>query len=205
MVGRSAPLSLRPGLFASRSRGDDMSGDAEVWVSLFSGGKDSSWALYRALQEGLNVTQLVTVHPSPDSYMYHVPETRLTTLAAKSIGLPLIEIEPGNLGAQVATDSTRQGDSEVEPLERRLEQLQEEVSLAGVTAGAVESEYQTSRIRGLCDRLEIDLYAPLWQKDPVGLAESMLEAGFEIQIVAVAARGLDETWLGRTLDRSGFW
>ena len=178
-----------------------MSGDAEVWVSLFSGGKDSSWALYRALQEGLNVTQLVTVHPSPDSYMYHVPETRLTTLAAKSIGLPLIEIEPGDLGAQVATDSTRQGDSEVEPLERRLEQLQEEVSLAGVTAGAVESEYQTSRIRGLCDRLEIDLYAPLWQKDPVGLAESMLEAGFEIQIVAVAARGLDETWLGRTLDR----
>jgi len=58
------------------------------WVSLFSGGKDSSWALYRALEEGLDVGRLVTVHPEGDSYMYHVPATRLADLAAESIGIP---------------------------------------------------------------------------------------------------------------------
>jgi uncharacterized protein (TIGR00290 family) len=30
----------------------------------------------------------------------------------------------------------------------------------------------------------------------------MLEAGFEITIVRVAARGLDRSWLGRTLDEA---
>ena len=171
------------------------------WVSLFSGGKDSSWALYRALEEGLNVTRLLTVHPGDesDSYMYHVPETGLARLAAESIGIELVEIDPA-LDATLATDAAAQGDAEVEPLEAALRDLQAEIDLAGVTAGAVESEFQTSRIRAMCDRLGIDLFAPLWGHDPDELAQEMLEAGFEITVVQVAARGLDESWLGRTLD-----
>ncbi|MFB6219906.1 MAG: diphthine--ammonia ligase [Halolamina sp.] len=172
------------------------------WVSLFSGGKDSSWALYRAQQEGLDVGRLLTVHPAGDSYMYHTPATHLATLAAESIGLPLLEIEPDDFGAEDAVDSGAQGDAEVEPLEAALSDLAADpgFDLAGVTAGAVESEYQTSRIESLCDRLGIDLFAPLWQRDPGTLAEEMLDAGFEIRIIQVAAAGLDESWLGRRLD-----
>ena len=40
-----------------------------AWVSLFSGGKDSSWALYQALQAAHPGERLVTVHPAGDSYM----------------------------------------------------------------------------------------------------------------------------------------
>jgi ABC transporter with metal-binding/Fe-S-binding domain ATP-binding protein len=187
------------------------------WVSLFSGGKDSSWALYRALEEGLNVTRLLTVHPGDDSasYMYHVPETRLAALAAESVGLELVEVEVGTgldavdagtdgADAPTAVDSAARGDAEVEPLEAALRSLQGEVDLAGVTAGAVESEFQTSRIRAMCDRLGVDLFAPLWRRDPAELAREMLDAGFEITVVQVAARGLDESWLGRTLDAAAF-
>lgn len=172
------------------------------WVSLFSGGKDSSWACYRAQQEGLAVSRLLTVHPEGDSYMYHTPATHLASLAAESLDIPLVEVEPGDLGAETASDSTAQGDAEVEPLEAALCDLQADpdLDLAGVTAGAVESEYQTSRIQALCDRLDIGLFAPLWQRDPESLANEMLDAGFEIRIVQVAAAGLDESWLGRTLD-----
>ncbi|AUV81423.1 ATP-binding protein [Salinigranum rubrum] len=174
------------------------------WVSLFSGGKDSSWALYRALEEGLNVTRLLTVHPGDDSgsYMYHVPETGLASLAAESIGIDLVEVDPGDLAATTASDSAEQGDREVEPLEAALRELHGELDLVGVTAGAIESEFQTSRIRAMCERLGIDLFAPLWQRDPDELAEEMLAAGFEITIVQVAAHGLDESWLGRTLDET---
>ena len=178
----------------------DTDADAGAWASLFSGGKDSSWALYRALEEGLNVTRLVTVHPGGDSYMYHVPATDLATLAAESIGIDLLEIRPDDLGAETATDAGRQGDAELEPLEAALAELAGNGELTGVTAGAVESEFQTSRIEAMCDRLGIDLFAPLWQRDPETLAEEMLEAGFEIRIVQVAAAGLDESWLGRRLD-----
>ncbi len=168
------------------------------WVSLFSGGKDSSWALYRALEEGLDVGRLLTVHPEGDSYMYHVPATRLAELAAESIGIELIEVEPEDFGADDVPDSGAQGDAELEPMEAALSEL--DFELAGVTAGAVESEFQTSRIEGMCERLGCELFAPLWQEEPRALAEAMLDAGFEIKIIRVAAYGLDESWLGRTLD-----
>ncbi|WP_254767230.1 diphthine--ammonia ligase [Salinilacihabitans rarus] len=178
--------------------------DDGAWVSLFSGGKDSAWALYRAVERGLDVRRLVTVHPAGDSYMYHVPATDLTALAAESVGIPLVDVEPEDFDADAATDSGAQGDAELEPLEAALRDLDAELDggVAGVIAGAVESEYQTGRIEGMCERLGCDLFAPLWREDPRELATAMLEAGFEIVIVQVAAYGLDESWLGRTIDEA---
>lgn len=175
----------------------------DPWVSLFSGGKDSAWALHRAIEEGFPVERLVTVHPAGDSFMYHVPATELAELAAESIGIPLVDVRPADFEATADTDedSGERGDRELEPLEAALVELADELGgIGGVTAGAVESSYQTDRIRGMCDRLGADLFAPLWREDPRELADSMLDAGFEIRIVRVAAHGLDESWLGRTLD-----
>ncbi len=176
---------------------DDAAG---TWVALFSGGKDSSWALYRAMETGLPVSHLLTVHPSEDSYMYHVPETRLTGLAAEAVGVEHVEVTADDLEAPDATDATAQGDREVAPLERALRRLMAEEAIAGVTAGAVESEFQTSRIEALCDRLGVDMFAPLYGEDPEVLGRAMVDAGFEIRILAVAAGGLDESWLWRRLD-----
>jgi len=176
-----------------------MNGD---WVSLFSGGKDSSWALYQALAQDRSVSRLLTVHPTGDSYMYHTPATELAELAAESVGIDLVEISPADFGADDVDDAGVQGDIELEPMEAALREITDDdaVDLAGITAGAVESDFQTSRIQQMCNRLGIDLFAPLWQEDPVELAESMFDAGFEIRIVQVAAYGLDESWLGRRYD-----
>jgi diphthine-ammonia ligase len=171
------------------------------WIALFSGGKDSSWALYRALETGLPVSRLLTIHPSADSYMYHVPATDLARLAAESIGIELVEVESGVETTNV-TDSGAQGDAELAVLESALVDLDSEIGVDGIVAGAVESEFQTSRISAMAERLGVETYTPLWQRDPRSLAEAMIEAGFEIRIVQVAAGGLDESWLGRTLDRA---
>ena len=175
----------------------------DPWVSLFSGGKDSSLALYRALEADRPVERLVTVHPTGESFMYHVPATELAGLAAESIGIPLVDVQPENFDADAHSeeDSGARGDRELEPLEEALDGLADELDgIGGVTAGAVESSYQATRIEAMCDRLDAELFAPLWQADPRELAMAMLEAGFEITIVRVAAYGLDESWLGRTLD-----
>jgi len=182
---------------------DDEWNRTSPWVSLFSGGKDSSWALYRALEAGLPVERLLTVHPQGESFMYHTPATHLATLAAESVGIELVDVHPEDFEADADedTDSGERGDRELEPMERALESLREELGgLGGVTAGAIESEYQTSRIQEMADRLGCQLFAPLWQRSPRDLADAMLDAGFEIRIVQVAAYGLDESWLGRTLD-----
>lgn len=170
------------------------------WVSLFSGGKDSSWALYRALASGRDVSHLVTVHPTEGSYMYHVPGTHLAELAAESIGIPLVNVTAEDVDTAGPVDAAERGDKEVEPLEAALRDLATEIEIDGLVAGAVESEFQTSRIEGLAHRLDAELYAPLWQGDPTSLATSMLDAGFEIRFIAVAAAGLGPEWLGRTLN-----
>ena len=173
-----------------------------AWISLFSGGKDSSWALYRALQDDLPVERLLTVHPAGDSYMYHVPATELASLAAESIGIELVDVRPDDFEAEATVDAGEQGDAELAVLEDALRELDEELDegIAGVTVGAVESEFQNSRIQEMSDRLGIETFAPLWQRDPREIAAEMLAAGFEIKIIRVAAGGLDRPWLGRTLD-----
>lgn len=169
------------------------------WVSLFSGGKDSAGAYVRAREDGLSVEQLLTVRPEGDSYLYHVPATDLATLAAESMDRPLRTVDgvPGS-----GHDSGARGDREIEPLEAALRDLDAEDpgGVAGVTVGAIESEYQASRIRAMCDRLGIEMYAPFWRADPLELGQWFVDRGFEIVIVAVAAAGLDRSWLGRTLD-----
>jgi len=181
-----------------------MTEEGEFWVSLFSGGKDSSFALYRALERGIDVERLVTIHPEGDSYMYHVPATELATLAAESIGIQSIDVHPDDFDAESATDAGRQGDREVEPLAKALGELDDEVpgGIDGLVVGAVESEFQHRRVEGLSRDLDCELFAPLWQGEPRSLLEDMLAAGFEIVIVNVAAAGLDDSWLGRPLDEA---
>jgi ABC transporter with metal-binding/Fe-S-binding domain ATP-binding protein len=175
---------------------------AAPWVSLFSGGKDSAWALYRALELGHPVGTLLTVHPPKGSFLFHVPATGIATLAGESIGLPLREVEPEG-GVDASADSSEQGDRELEPVEAELRAYRDEQGgLGGVVAGAVASEYQEHRLEAMCDRLGAELFAPLWGADPLAAGREMVDAGFEIHVVQVAADGLDETWLGRRLDHA---
>ena len=178
--------------------------DAPAWVGLFSGGKDSSWAVHQALERGLPVRSLLTVHAPPASYMYHVPATRLCALAAEAMALPLVEVSYAGPDPAVATDAARQGDAELDAAEEALQRYDTDCGgcLAGVTAGAIASRFQTDRIRAMCDRLGIELFAPLWQRDPESLGRAMIDAGFDIRIIQVAAAGLDAKWLGRRLDHA---
>ncbi|WP_247728403.1 diphthine--ammonia ligase [Halovivax limisalsi] len=180
----------------TRSRGS--------WISLFSGGKDSSYALYRALERGRSVGRLLTVHPEGDSYMYHVPATDLAELAAESIGIEAVAVHPGELDADRASDASAQGDRELEPLESALAALDDDLDggIEGLIVGAVESDFQHRRISALCDRYGWECFAPLWNRPPRELAEEMLDAGFDIRVIQVAAGGLDRSWLGRRLDRA---
>ncbi|MDZ7730804.1 MAG: diphthine--ammonia ligase [Natrialbaceae archaeon] len=179
-----------------------MADGSGAWLSLFSGGKDSAWALYAALEQGRTVERLVTVHPPADSYLYHVPATELVSHASQSIGIPVSTIDADRFPALTTDDSTQRGAMELEPLESRLGEIADSMDrkLGGLVAGAVASEYQADLLEGICDRLGCDLDTPLWQADPRSAATAMLDAGFEIVIVAVAAAGLDQSWLGRRID-----
>jgi ABC transporter with metal-binding/Fe-S-binding domain ATP-binding protein len=155
-------------------------------AALISGGKDSSYAIFKALQEGHVVTDLVTIKPSnEDSYMFHSVNIHMTGLIAQACSIPLT--------SQV---SSGEKEKELDDLKKALAPLKVE----GVAVGAIESEYQASRVRRICDELGLVMYAPLWHKDPESLLFEMIEC-MDIIMIKVAAGGMDESWLGRRFDK----
>ena len=60
---------------------------------LFSGGKDSTMALYWCLQNAYTVKYLVSAFPAnPDSMLFHTSNIELVRLIAEAIGIELIEV-----------------------------------------------------------------------------------------------------------------
>ncbi|MEM3736493.1 MAG: TIGR00289 family protein [Candidatus Bathyarchaeia archaeon] len=159
-------------------------------MGLFSGGKDSTFALYEAQRLGHEISGLLTVIPQCwDSWMFHYPCIELTKLQAEAMGLPSIH---------VSTEGVKE--LELEDLKRALEELRCRLSFEAVVSGAIASEYQRSRIDRVCRELDLKSLNPLWHRDPEILLREMLENGFEIIFTAVAAQGLTADWLGRRLD-----
>lgn len=155
---------------------------------LFSGGKDSTFSTYVALNQGWDVRYLVTMLPSrEDSWMFHHPCTELTKLQAEAIGI-----------THIARTTSGEKEKELEDLTTALKEISGDVD--AVVSGAVASRYQKDRIDAVCKELGLRSICPLWGKDQLKLLQTEVEAGFEIIITAVAAEGFDESWLGRKLD-----
>src|SRR5512137_1054998 len=110
-------------------------------AALFSGGKDSVFAVYITQQFGWEVSHLVTLLPEKsDSWMFHSINIHLTEQLAKTLDIPL------------AKKSTK-GEKETELVD--LKHLLQDLEIDGVVSGAIASEYQRTRIEKICDELEI--------------------------------------------------
>jgi ABC transporter with metal-binding/Fe-S-binding domain ATP-binding protein len=158
-------------------------------VSLFSGGKDSTYALWCAELHGWDIEALVTVFPEkPDSWMFHYPALKCTALQAKAAGIPQVRVLTSGVKEQ-----------ELEALSVALGKLKESSGIDGIVSGAIASEYQRTRLDNICEKLGLRSFCPLWHKNQEQLVNEQINAGFEIIITACKALGLDEKWLGRRL------
>lgn len=155
-------------------------------AALFSGGKDSVFAIYIAEQYGWEITHLVSVYPeNKDSWMYHSVNIHLTKTLSEALSIPLL------------FQSTK-GEKEQEL--QSLKELLEPLEIDGVISGAIASEYQRTRVEQICHDLNLKSFTPLWHKDQNLLLKEMVQAGFIIKIVGVSADGLDQSYLGKTID-----
>src|SRR3989344_6654279 len=158
--------------------------------ALFSGGKDSTLAILMAKNLGYDISCLITLESkNKESYMFHTPSIKQTQTQAKAMKIPLISQE-----------TKGEKESELKDLEKAIKRAKEEYSIDGIVTGAVESVYQSSRIQRICDKLGLECFNPLWQKDPIELLEELIREKFEVIITSVAAYPLDEKWLSRKID-----
>ena len=156
---------------------------------LYSGGKDSTMAVYKAIEKGYYVEYLVTfISENPESYMFHVPNIHITELSSMAMGIPLIKVK--TLGLK---------EMELNDLKDVLIDLKDK-GVEAIFAGALASEYQKSRIDQLCSDIGLESNAPLWHRDPKESMEEIVDLGFEVIIISVSAEGLDESWLGKRID-----
>ncbi|MBI4399151.1 diphthine--ammonia ligase [Candidatus Micrarchaeota archaeon] len=156
---------------------------------LFSGGKDSTYSIAWALNQGWEVYTLISILPMENSYMFHHPNVNWCNLQAEAMQLPLIF-------GKSHGDKTQ----EIEDLKSLLSSLK----IDGIVSGAIASEYQKEQLDRITYELGIKNFAPLWHKKQEKLLEEMIEQGFEFIITAVSAEGLDEKWLGRLIDMQAY-
>ncbi|MFH1179858.1 MAG: diphthine--ammonia ligase [Candidatus Bathyarchaeota archaeon] len=154
-------------------------------ASLFSGGKDSVYAARRAQEKGETLAYLVSIHSlNPDSYMFHTVNIDITRLQAQAWGIPYIKSETKGIK-----------EKELDDLRETLAKL----DIDGVITGAIASKYQGDRIDKLCSMLGLYHIHPLWGMERETLLNEMLDADMKIIFSAVAAHGLDQSWLGEQL------
>jgi len=157
---------------------------------LFSGGKDSTYALHKALRREEVACLITIISKNKESYMFHTPNIDLTELQAKAIGLPLIKKE-----------TRGEKEEELRDLKEAIIRAKEEFSVEGIVTGAVESIYQATRIQRICDELGLWCFNPLWKKDQEELLRETLSHGFKTIISGVFAYPLNKEWLGREVDK----
>ncbi len=154
-------------------------------AALLSGGKDSVLALHVAHERGYDITHAVTMVPeADDSWMFHVPNLHVVPLQAESMEIPLVEVP-----------TSGEAESEVDDLEEALAEL----DVDAVVSGAVASEYQRTRIERVGHRLGLKTFTPLWHKSGEAILGTLIDARYEVRIIAVAADGFREEWLGRRI------
>ncbi len=157
-------------------------------AALLSGGKDSMYSMWKCMLEGHEIKYILSfVSENPDSYMFHVPNINLVSEIAKMLGIPHIEIK-----------TKGEKEKELEDIENALRNIV--VDIDGIVTGATASNYQKSRIDNICQKLGIKSLAPIWLAEPESTLRQMIDDGFEMIFVAVAAPPMDEKWLGRRID-----
>ncbi|NPE27197.1 diphthine--ammonia ligase [Methanococcoides sp. SA1] len=158
---------------------------------LFSGGKDSTLAAYMAKSHGHKLSCLVSiVSENKDSFMFHTPSIEKVKAQAKVMKVPLI-----------FKKSKGVEEEEVIDLEKAIVRAVNRHKIKGVVTGAVGSVYQASRVQKICNKLGIECFNPLWQKDQIELLEDLIREKFEVVVVGVAAYPLGQEFLGKKVHK----
>jgi len=172
------------------------------FVGLLSGGKDSMFALSKAIQMGhecLCVASLFSA-TEKDSYMFQSAGTNLVAALAKAMDKPYCVRKLR--GASLCQDlHYRPTDKdEVEDLKLLLEEVKWRFpGVQAVVSGAVLSDYQRLRVEHVCRDLGLMSVSPLWKLDQSQLLNEMIESGFDAVLVKISAIGLTPRHLNKPI------
>ena len=149
---------------------------SKVIVSL-SGGKDSMYAIFLALQEGLDIDYLLFINNGSKA---HRLNRWLLELVSESLEIPAVTVN-----------------KKVHDIRRELKKLKAGILISGVMITPEHMDWYQE----ICGPIRVKHYAPLWGKNPLTTLYEMKELGFQLLIIEVdISMGSLKSWLGRKLD-----
>ncbi len=162
-------------------------------ASLFSGGKDSTYAIYVAKKQGHDIKCLLSVFPKSDeSHLLHHPNMKWTKLQSESMNIPQLTI------ASVSDET----DNELALIENLLQNAKEQFQIEGLVYGGIQSKFQKDKFENICSKLNLKVITPLWNTDPEHYMNELLDSEFNFIVTTVSSDGMDDSWLGKTILKS---
>ncbi len=159
-------------------------------AALFSGGKDSTFAIYQAKADGNEIVCLLTVFPfSPESHLLHFPNIEITKLQSNSMKIPQIYVK---------SKSNSKEDEQIS-LEIILKKAKVDFKIEGLVHGGILSDFQRKIFEETSKKLGLKLVSPIWKMDQKQYMHSLIGSGFCFIITSVSSDGLDESWLGKKI------
>ncbi len=160
---------------------------------LFSGGKDSTYAIHLAKKQGHDVVCLLSIFPkSEESHLLHHPNLRWTKLQSESMNIPQLTI----------ISNSNETSDELIVMEKLLQNAKEQFQIDGLVHGGIKSKFQKEKFETLCLKLNLVSIAPLWETNPKEYMNQLLDSNFHFMMVTVSSDGLDEQWLGKLISKS---
>lgn len=158
---------------------------------LLSGGKDSVYAGFLAKKYKHELTCAISIlSANKDSYMFHTPSIEKTKKQAEIMNIPLI-----------IQKTKGKKEQELKDLEKSIKIAIKKYKIQGIITGAIQSVYQSSRIQNICNKLKIECFNPLWQREEIEYLNELIKNKFKVIITSIAAYPLDKTWLGREINK----
>ena len=162
-------------------------------AALFSGGKDSTYAIFLAKKLGHTVDVLLTLNPhSEESHLLHYPNVEFTHLQAESMKIPQL----------IEKITSNESENETEKLNNLIINAMENYSIDGIVHGGILSDYQKDNFSLICEKNHLKVISPLWKKEPVSYMQELLDNNFEYIMTTVSSDGLDDSWLGKKINEN---
>jgi diphthine-ammonia ligase len=159
-------------------------------VAAWSGGKDSCFAYYKALSQGLDVVSLLTFMHNKSRSNFHAITTELLDAQTQAIGVPL------------AKRVTKPNAYEKQFKEALLDFKAKGVE--GLITGDIYevAGHEEHWIERVCGELGLKPIRPLWQGNTTEIFKDFISTGFKATVVRTRMDVLGKEWLGRELDES---
>jgi len=162
---------------------------------MYSGGKDSTYAVDYALEKGWDIKYLISIKPTrTDCYLFHFATVEHTKELAKILKIPHVLEE-----CKVADP-----EKEAQIVRKIVEKQQKTTPINAVVLGGTGlQETQLRSIQNVLRPLGIEVFASHAGEEHDLIIERMLNKGYQIMITQVASDGM-MPWLGKTLTRENF-